>query len=196
MTRYLTIHVRALEGRYHGDGDELPSPFRLFQALVAGTGISGPLDDQARLGLTWLEALPGAHIIASPRLVRGQAVTMFMPNNDLDKFGGDVRNIAKTRGAQKVWRPRHFDATVPWIYAWPFVEDGGTQAATICALAEKLYQLGRGVDMAWAWGEVLDKAALGAKLVEHNGIVRRPSAGDGLLLACPNKGRLERVHRR
>ena len=41
MTRYLTIHVRAYEGRYNGDGDELPSPFRLFQALVAGAGISG-----------------------------------------------------------------------------------------------------------------------------------------------------------
>ncbi len=118
MTRYLTIHVRAHEGRYHGDGEELPSPFRLFQALVAGSGISGPLDDRTKAALTWLEGLPDAPIIASPRLVRGQAVTMFMPNNDLDKFGGDVRNIAKTRGAQKVWKPRHFDAAVPWIYAW------------------------------------------------------------------------------
>lgn len=187
MTRYLTIHVRAYEGRYHGDGDELPSPFRLFQALVAGAGISGPLDDQTKKALTWLEELPGAPIIASPRLVHGQAVTMFMPNNDLDKFGGDVRNIAKTRGAQKVWRPRHFDPEVPWIYAWPFAEDGGTHADMICALADKLYQLGRGVDMAWAWGELLDHAALDAKLFEYNGIVLRPSKGDGLLLACPTK---------
>lgn len=195
MTRYLGIHVRAHEGRYHGDGDELPSPFRLFQALVSGAGISGPLDDQTKQALTWLEGLD-APIIASPRLVRGQAVTMFMPNNDLDKFGGDVRNIAKTRGAQKVWRPRHFDASVPWIYAWPFAEDGATHADDICALAEKLYQLGRGVDMAWAWGEILDEAALDAKLVEYNGIVRRPSAGDGLLLACPSKGSFKTLEQR
>src|SRR5690606_21939374 len=124
MTRYLTICVRAHEGRYHGDGDELPSPFRLFQALVAGAGISGPLDETTKEALRWLEGLADAPIIASPHMVRGQSVTMFMPNNDLDKFGGDVRNIAKTRGAQKVWRPRHFDASVPWIYAWPFAEDG------------------------------------------------------------------------
>jgi CRISPR-associated protein Csb2 len=196
MTRYLAIHVRVHEGRYHGDGDELPSPFRLFQALVAGAGISGPLDDDTKNALTWLEVLPDAPIIASPRLMRGQAVTMFMPNNDLDKFGGDVRNIAKTRGAQKVWRPRHFDPEVPWIYAWPFPEDGGNHADTICALSAKLYQLGRGVDMAWAWGEVLDEASLDAQLVQYNGLVRRPSAGDGLLLACPSKGSFESLERR
>jgi CRISPR-associated protein Csb2 len=196
MMRHLIIHVRAHQGCYHGDGDELPSPFRLFQALVAGAGISGPLDQQTKEALTWFERLPDAPIIASPRMARGRAVTIFMPNNDLDKFGGDVRNIAKTRGAQKVWRPRHFDAAVPWIYAWPFAEDGGTHANTICTLSENLYQLGRGVDMAWAWGEILDEAALDAKLVEYDGIVRRPSAGDGLLLACPSKGSFESLERR
>lgn len=196
MTRHLTIHVRIHDGRYHGDGDELPSPFRLFQALVAGAGISGPLDEQIKKALTWFETLPDAPIIASPRMARGQAVTMFMPNNDLDKFGGDVRNIAKTRGAQKVWRPRHFDAAVPWIYAWPFADSNATHAEKICTLSEKLYQLGRGVDMAWAWGEILDEAALDAKLVAYNGIVRRPSAGDGLLLSCPSKGSFESLERR
>lgn len=196
MTRYLTIHVRAHEGRYHGDGDELPSPFRLFQALVAGAGISGPLDPQTRVALIWLEGLSDAPVISSPRLVHGQTVAMFMPNNDLDKFGGDVRNIAKTRGARKVWRPRHFDAAVPWIYAWPFPEEDTEHAYTICAISEKLYQLGRGVDMAWAWGEVLDEAVLDARLAEYNGIVRRPSAGDGLQLACPEKGSLQSLERR
>ncbi|MGN6106865.1 MAG: type I-G CRISPR-associated protein Csb2 [Kofleriaceae bacterium] len=194
----MTIYVRAHEGRYHGDGDELPSPFRLFQALVAGAGISGPLDDQTKKALAWLEGLSDAPLIASPRLSRGQAVTMFMPNNDLDKFGGDVRNIAKTRGAQKVWRPRHFDASVPWIYAWSFAgsEDGQTHASIICALAEQLYQLGRGVDMAWAWGELLDEAALDKLLGTYNGVVRRPSAGDGLQLACPSRGSFESLERR
>jgi CRISPR-associated protein Csb2 len=195
MTRYLALHVRAHDGRYHGSGDELPSPFRLFQALVAGAGISGPLDQRTREALIWLEGLD-APIIASPRMLPGQAVTMFMPNNDLDKFGGDVRNIARTRGAQKVWRPRHFDPAVPWIYAWPFEEDGAPHADTICALCERLYQLGRGVDMAWAWGEILDEAALDTKLADYNGIVRRPSAGDGLPLACPREGSFESLARR
>lgn len=198
MTHYLTINVRAHEGRYHGAGDELPSPFRLFQSLIAGAGISGPLDDHTKRALVWLEGLPDAPLVASPRLARGQAVTMFMPNNDLDKFGGDVRNIAKTRGAQKVWRPRHFDASVPWIYAWPFanVDEGDTHAKAICALADKVYQLGRGVDMAWAWGDLLDEAALKARLAEYNGVVRRPSVGDGIKLACPSKGSFDSLERR
>lgn len=196
MTRYLAIHVRAHDGRFHGDGEELPSPFRVFQALVAGAGLSGPIDDPTKQALTWLEELPHAPIIASPRSVRGQPVTIFMPNNDLDKFGGDARNIAKTRGARKVWSPRHFDAAVPWIYAWPCADDGATKADKICALSEKLYQLGRGVDMAWAWGEVVAEAALEAMLFAYNGIVRRPSAGDGLLLACPDSGSFESLTRR
>lgn len=196
MTRYLTIHVRAHEGRYHGDGDELPSPFRLFQALVAGAGISGPLDEESKQALTWLEGLPGAPIIASPRTVRGQSVSMFMPNNDLDAKGGDVRRIGEIRLATKVWKPRIFDAAVPWIYAWPFANEDETHAVTVCALSEKLYQLGRGVDMAWAWSELLDEATLETRLAEYDGIVRLPSAGDGLLLACPRAGSLESLERR
>lgn len=198
MTRYLTIHVRAHEGRYHGYGDELPSPFRLFQALVAGAGISGPLDQETKEALAWLEGLPDAPIVASPHMSRGQAVTVFMPNNDLDKFDGDVRNIARTRSAQKVWRPRHFDASVPWIYAWPFanVDEGDGHAKAICALADKLHQLGRGVDMAWAWGDLLDEAALEALMADYNGVVRRPGVGDGLQLACPTDGSLRSLVRR
>jgi CRISPR-associated protein Csb2 len=176
MTRYLTIHVRAHEGRYHGDGDDPPSPFRLFQALVAGAGISGPLDGQAKCALAWLQGLPDAPIIASPRAVRGQSVSMFMPNNDLDAKGGDVRRISEIRLATKVWRPRLFDAKVPWVYAWPFADPDETHAGALCALSEKLYQLGRGVDMAWAWGELLDEPALEAQLATYDGVVRRPSA--------------------
>jgi CRISPR-associated protein Csb2 len=121
---------------------------------------------------------------------------MFMPNNDLDAKGGDVRRISEIRLATKVWRPRLFDAKVPWVYAWPFADPDETHAGALCALSEKLYQLGRGVDMAWAWGELLDEPALEAQLATYDGVVRRPSAGDGLLLACPHAGSLESLERR
>jgi CRISPR-associated protein Csb2 len=196
MRRYLTIHVRAHEGRYHGDGDEPPSPFRLFQALVAGAGLSGPLEEQTRDALAWLEGLPDAPIIAAPHTRRGQSVSMFMPNNDLDKFDGDVRNIAKTRLAKKVWRPSLFDARVPWVYAWPFEDADEGHASAICALSEKLYQLGRGVDMAWACGEIVDESTLEQRITEYNGVLRHPGAGDGLLLACPHAGSLKSLERR
>jgi CRISPR-associated protein Csb2 len=196
MKRYLTIHVRAHDGRYHGDGDDPPSPFRLFQALVAGAGISGSLDDETERALAWLERLPDAPIIAAPRTVRGQSVSMFMPNNDLDAKGGDARRIGEIRLATKVWRPRLFDAKVPWVYAWSFAEVDESHANAVCALSEKLYQLGRGVDMAWAWGEILDESKLEERLAKYDGVVRRPSAGDGLLLACPHAGSLESLERR
>jgi CRISPR-associated protein Csb2 len=121
---------------------------------------------------------------------------MFMPNNDLDAKGGDVRRIGEIRLATKVWRPRIFDAKVPWIYAWPFEQADESHAVAICALSEKLYQLGRGVDMAWAWGELLDEPSMEARLTEYAGVVRRPSAGDGVLLACPEGGSLESLERR
>lgn len=195
MTLHLTIYVRAHEGRYHGDGGDVPSPFRLFQALVAGAGISGPLDEESRRALTWLEGLP-APIIASPRTVRGQSVSMFMPNNDLDAKGGDVRRIGEIRLATKVWKPRIFDASVPWIYAWPFANEDESYAVTVRALSEKLYQLGRGVDMAWAWSELLDEATLETRLAMYDGIVRRPGAGDRVVLACPHPGSLDSLVRR
>jgi CRISPR-associated protein Csb2 len=197
MTRYLAIHVRAHEGRYHADGDNPPSPFRLFQALVAGAGISGPLDEQTRGALVWLEQLPYVPIIGAPRTVCGQRIATFMPNNDLDALGGDPRRIGKIRTATKVTRPHLFDARVPWIYAWPFEEADESRAAVICALSEKLYQLGRGVDMAWAWGELLDETSLDALFAEYDGVVRRSSGGaDGLMLACPHVGSLESLERR
>lgn len=194
MTRYLAIQVRAHEGRYHGDGDDPPSPFRLFQALVAGAGISGPLDEQTKSALAWLEELPDGPIIAAPRTIRGQSVSMFMPNNDLDAKGGDVRRIGEIRLATKVWRPRLFDASVPFIFVWRFDGDD-TKAKVICDLADKLYQFGRGIDMAWAYAEILDEADLDSLLLEYDGVVSRPGRAHGPV-RCPGSGSLESLDRR
>jgi CRISPR-associated protein Csb2 len=119
-----------------------------------------------------------------------------MPNNDLDAKGGDVRRIGEIRLATKVWKPRMFDASVPWIYAWPFAKEDESYALTVSTLSEKIYQLGRGVDMAWAWSELLDEATLETRLAGYNGVVRRPGAGDRVLLACPQPGSLESLVRR
>lgn len=195
MTHYLTITVRAHEGRYHGEGDGPPSPFRLFQALVAGAGLSGPLDSSTKAVLSWLERLP-APVVASPRAIRGQVVSVFMPNNDLDAVGGDPRRMGEIRTATKLARPLLFDVGVPWVYAWPINVDDEPQAEAICSLAERLYQLGRGVDMAWAWGELLDDDALEARLAQHGGEVWRPSAGEGRRLACPQPESLKSLDSR
>ena len=86
---HLCITVCWLGDRYHGllgrDGppEWPPSPFRLFQALVAGVARRGALDTEPGRSLEWLQSKPP--IIIAPRSRPGQVVTRFVPNNDGDK---------------------------------------------------------------------------------------------------------------
>jgi CRISPR-associated protein Csb2 len=191
------IHVRFHDGRYHGIGDWPPSPARLFQALVAGAGSSGPLEQHDRDALEWLEAL-SAPVIGAPRKRDGQRVTMFVPGNDLDKYGGDPRRVGQTRDRKTV-KPLLFDADVPFFYVWTFesTKQNRSKASEICVLSERLYQLGRGVDLAWAWGELTDREALDELYARYPGDIHRPSqAGGGATLACPVAGSLDSLQAR
>lgn len=188
VSRGLLLSIRFHDGRYHGAGDWPPSPARLFQALVAGAASGGALTDHDRDALTWLERL-APPVIAVPvaRLARGYAT--FVPNNDLDSVDGNPNRIGEIRAAKMI-RPRLFDASLPFLYAWrcsaePARED---HARAICAISEKLYQLGRGVDMAWASGEVLDFAEIEARFMLYGGVVHRPGGEGGKVLACPQLG--------
>lgn len=193
----LLISVRFHGGRYHGTGDWPPAPARLFQALVAAA--AQPSLDSTRAALKWLEKLD-APVIAAPTKHEGQHVSLFVPNNDLDAKGGDIHRIAEVRSATKKIKPRLFDASVPLIYVWRFDGDD-TPAKCVCSIADGLYQLGRGVDMAWADAEVLDdEAAVEAKLVGYQGVVYRPSEGTnssgGTVLDCPEDGSLKSLEDR
>jgi CRISPR-associated protein Csb2 len=196
----LAIYVRFHDGRYHGRGDWPPSPARLFQALVAGAGLSGPLGESECEALRWLEALKSRPIIAAPRAWRPRrGVLFYMPNNNGDAIAGDLSKMAKIRTATKIFQPYFFDAGIPFVYAWPLGPEPADQQCveTICSLAERLYQLGRGIDMAWAWGETLDDGKLQDFLAAYPGQVLRPSekgSGSVLQSACP--GSLESLKRR
>jgi CRISPR-associated protein Csb2 len=196
--RALVLHVRLHDGRYHGQGDWPPSPARLFQALVAGAGLGGPLKDAEREALEWLEEQEAPLVAAPPALRPRRGVLFYMPNNDGDAIGGDPVKMPKIRTAPKVFRPYCFDAAVPFVYAWPLSDiDGDARARTICALAERLYQLGRGIDMAWAWGEILDDRELEELLARYPGRLFRPSAGtSSTTLPSPCPGSLESLERR
>ena len=93
----LLIEVRFVEGRYHGRNDWPPSPFRLFQALVAGSyggrWVSEPENDKDA-AFSWLEGLDPPHIAAPPR-EKGASASYFVPNNDLDAVGGDPLRIQR-----------------------------------------------------------------------------------------------------
>jgi CRISPR-associated protein Csb2 len=193
MSSALLISVRLHDGRYHGSGDWPPAPARLFQALVGGAGLSGPLGTEESEALAWLEKRSHP-LIGAPAAWRGQRVMFYMPNNDLDAVGGDPRRIATIRTAKKFFRPYLFDPSIPFLYAWPLdaTENGRPYSRVICTLAERLYQFGRGIDMAWACAEVLDAPELERILSTYPGRIYRPSeGGDGPALACPQPGSLE-----
>lgn len=198
MSRALLLYVRLHEGRYHGEGDWPPCPARLFQALVSAAGVNGTLASM-RQSLEWLQRQP-APIIGAPHARRvSQGVMLYMPNNDLDAVQGDPRRIAEIRSATKVFQPYLVDANVPFLWAWAGIaEEDKYHADAIRSLADFIYQLGRGIDMAWAWGDVLDSSEVETRLAEYPGKVFRPSSGGnvGTTLLCPQPGSLDSLDRR
>ena len=201
MPRSLLIAVRFHEGRYHGEGDRFdgtrgwpPSPARLFQALVASAAEGGTLETGDEEALRWLESLSPPRISAPP-VHRGQPVKLFVPNNDLDSVGGDPALISKIR-VGKSWHPCFFDPDEPVLYAWEF-ESGEAWAMRVCAIAALLCQLGRGIDMAWAQGQVVDQEQAQALLEAHPGALRIP--GGAGKVPTPHCGTLQSLlerHRR
>jgi CRISPR-associated protein Csb2 len=183
----LTITVRFHDGRYHGSGEWPPSPARLFQALVAGAARGENLSAGAVESFQWLEGL-APPVIVAPSAYAGQGFKNFVPNNDLDAVGGDPARINEIRTG-KIIRPRTFDAAAQLLYAWTFEHsaDAKRHSRSICEIANSLYQLGRGVDMAWAQGEVFEESKADARLREGGGILWRPNkSGDSVTLACPH----------
>lgn len=190
MSAFLVISVRLHEGWYHGIGT-IPSPARIFQALIAGRGLSGPLSDETIDALQWLERQPPP-IVAAPVTKAGQSITFYVPNNDADapKVKGDPKKIEKIRTA-KATQPRLFDADVPFIYCWELQDETRNDSAVrhVCHLADGIYQLGRTVDAAWACADVLSDDQLSEQLRSHRGPIHRPSVGQGNV-ECPTRGSL------
>ena len=201
MPRSLLITVRFQEGRYHGQEDGFdgatgwpPSPGRLFQAFVAAAARGAYIAAEDERALKWLERLDPPKI-AAPAVRRGRAVKRYVPNNDLDSVGGDPARVSEIR-VPKHWRPCFFDPQEPVIYVWDF-EAGSEYADRICAIAARLYQLGRGIDMAWASGQILEQNDAEAVLEAHPGSIRR-SGGAGET-ATPHSGTFDSLverHRR
>ena len=200
MARALLVSVRFHDGRYHGAGDWPPAPGRLFQALVAGAARGATAPRATLDALEWLERLPPP-AIAAPRETRGQPVTLYVPNNDLDARLGAKATPTLERAAAairvpKTNRPILFDASAPTLYLWSVDGDGGeARAAALREAARGLYRLGRGMDMAWAEAELVDAEEAERRLADQGGVVWRPAAAAGSGgerdLLCPRPGTLE-----
>lgn len=188
----LTIHLR--DRRYHGASEWPPAPARVFQALVAGAALGDSLPSQVIPAFEWLESLPPP-LIAASRSRPGGRVDFFVPNNDLDSVGGDPAKVGEIR-TRKTVQPQLLESEAPLLYAWPIPSESPL-AAIVVEVAEGLYQLGRGVDMAWAVGQIVPDDALSSLLMQHDGSVHRPDGGDGeMALACPAPGTLDSLLRR
>ena len=176
------------DGRYHGTPDWPPAPARLFQALLAGVAGAGKLADPDRIAFEWLETLPPP-FVAAPTARQGQGIVNYVPNNDLDSKEGDFARVGEVRAAKAI-KPQLFDAEVPFCYAWSYDSDSASDelADRVCHIANHLYQFGRGVDMAWAWGEILNALQFEQQLNDYAGVVYHPYTSGGSLLACPEAG--------
>ena len=196
MPRALLVTVRLHEGRYHGLDNRHacewpPAPARLFQALLAGVARGATVPAAAQAALDWLQTLPPP-VIAAPRGMPGQAYLSYVPNNDLDAVLPGKRYedaVARTRVGKRI-RPTLFDAAAPIVYCWSVRNDDDDHAPALCAAADGLYQLGRGLDMAWADAVLVDADEAERRVLGHGGIVYRPT-GDGARgehLLCPRAG--------
>lgn len=178
---FLLLTVRFLDDRYHGLLDRggppewPPSPFRLFQALVAGMARRGDLvvgDDvpsntnftPIAQALGWLQRLTRDRppIIIAPKSKRGQAITRFVPNNDGDKkFDRQERLTAKHTEPTLFLLER--DQKPEVHYVWDIADDRANATLheqNIERAARSLTALGWGIDMAFADARLADEADL------------------------------------
>lgn len=175
---HLLLTVRFLDDRYHGLLDRggppewPPSPFRLFQALVAGVARRGELvvgDDVLSntsftpigQALAWLQRHTSEHppIIIAPKSKLGQAIIRFVPNND-----GDKKSDRQERLTAKHTQPTLFllepDQKPEVHYVWDASGKDDCPIADIERAARSLTTLGWGIDMAFADARLADEPEL------------------------------------
>lgn len=190
----LLLTIQFHDDRYHGLHEDKrpewpPSPARLFQALVAGAARGKTLDPEDCAALSWLETLPPP-VIAAPPARRGRPYDTFVPNNDLDAKGGDPARVAEIRAGKRI-QPMLLSERVCLLYLFRY-EQNGALADHVVSIAGQLYQLGRGVDMAWAQGAIVGYDEAERRLREWRGAIHLPHKGNsGTFMDCPTRGTLE-----
>ena len=196
-TRALVIEIMLHDDRWHGDGDWPPSPFRLFQALVAAAARGARLEEADRQALEWLEALEPP-TIAAPRQARvGQLMQAYVPNNDLDAVGGNPDLVEKIR-APKRTQPYLLQSSPHFLYVWRFAAEDSVHAPfqRLTRIVHQLYQFGRGIDMAWARAHVLTPEEAEAMLHGYPGSVHDPCDSGDRRLPVPTPGSLRSLEQR
>ena len=154
---YLLLTVRWLDNRYHGklrkDGpaEWPPSPYRLFQALVAGLARHDELCGRAEESLVWLQGL-GPPIILTPPSQQGAISLRYVPNNDADR-----KLNRQDRLTEKRVCPTLMLSTPEVHFLWPIGSATRSISDTVCEVARRLTCLGWGIDLAYCEGRLIDR---------------------------------------
>jgi len=172
MMQNLCLSVTLLDGRFHGRGDGRgpewpPSPWRLFQALLAGAHTGGhhpEWTDSHAKAFQWLEQRDPP-LIVSPDRRELSGYTLSVPNNDMDRLAAawasrrEPRTTAAELRTLKAVRPSASAPDQPMTlhYLYPLTNDEvpNPEAETLCQAARCLHTFGWGIDAAVAYGRVL-----------------------------------------
>lgn len=190
---HLILSVRFLTDRYHGCVDNgqrpewPPSPWRLFQALIAGNARGADLPERLQAALRWLENLDPP-IIVAPSVQAGKPVLTYVPNNTGDKRWPPTK-------APKALRPTLLNGDRLVEFIWSFDSrppDAMVHAGVIAEAAGHVQCLGWGVDMAVGRGEVTESWS--AQLLGPRTVYRPTEGGEvvnGTILRVPRKSSLQ-----
>jgi CRISPR-associated protein Csb2 len=176
-TLCITIHF--LDSQFHGQSDYgtewPPSPFRLFQAILAASTLNGNASDDA---FHWLEQLSPPEILAPPvRSVREWKT--YVPNNDSD---------VELKKNEKVFHPVRILSGAPLCYLWQINPDDQNIAGKMILQIRRVSALGWGIDLVAADGKILSMAEADNLIQTHSGHHWRPAEGSRNLLRCPKSG--------
>ena len=192
----LRVTLEWLDGRYHG-AEWPPSPWRLFQAVVAGLGPWRRFDPALEDALRHLETLdPPA--IAAPPVERLRPLTSRVPNNDGDLVLALVARGEPRKARSKAARLGSLRTRRAWRVEGAVAYDFKTAPATAAHLpalvraARAVSAVGHCIDLALAHAALLDEPAPVPG-------VRHAPCPNGRLLAVPWPGSLDALdarHRR
>jgi CRISPR-associated protein Csb2 len=163
LEQYFCITIRPLGEFWHGRSEEggveyPPSPFRLFQALVAGAymgAYAGDQPEQKRKALEWLEKQEPPIIIA-PSHRELQPLGIYVPNNDADKYPKRAERLVL-----KTSKPIWLGENAIFHYLWPIKET--LEEDILQALQREIRRLsvlGRSVDGVVSEARLLTSAEL------------------------------------
>ena len=185
----LRITVEWLDGAYHGR-EWPPSPFRLYQAMLAGYAVHQRGNPVLKAAMRHLETLAPPTITA-PLTDTQSPVTACVPNNDGDRVlallaAGKPAGARALRAKSVTLRTRHarrFDGVV--TYDWPATPATAEHIAAIATIAACISALGLGIDVAVA------HATLFAQPGAARGVRYAPSPTARRTLNVPYRGAFE-----